>query len=97
MCLGINGLTNCAPIADWIRRGVPLGALVWCSRRREKREGGKGPPPHGVEMIDSGAPPERESGRAVKALPYQWYSTAKMTLLLASRPCGALCEGCARV
>src|SRR5207253_1812075 len=28
MCPGINGLTKCAPIADWVRRGVPL----WCSR-----------------------------------------------------------------
>src|SRR5438105_3447337 len=28
MCLGINRFTKCAPIADWVRRGVPL----WCSR-----------------------------------------------------------------
>src|SRR5437667_134036 len=28
MCPGINRFTKCAPIADWVRRGVPL----WCSR-----------------------------------------------------------------
>src|SRR5437773_7100476 len=28
MCPGINRFTKCAPIADWVRRGVPL----WYSR-----------------------------------------------------------------
>jgi len=28
MCPGINRCTKCAPIADWVRMGVPL----WCSR-----------------------------------------------------------------
>src|SRR5437762_1306148 len=49
MCPGINRFTKCAPIADWVRRGVPL----WCSRvlvpaalpwLGPEREGRKGPP-----------------------------------------------------
>src|SRR5436189_151519 len=62
MWLGINGLTSSAPIADWSVGEHLYGAPVWRSRPKAK----------------AGRSQTRESGRAVKALPYNCFGRERI-------------------